>query len=53
MYANYGEDLAKLGCYAVLVDGKSILTRREDGEQNLRDAWHRTKAMLARHLPLQ
>lgn len=43
-YRYYGEDLAKLGYYAVLVDGKSILTRQQDGEQNLRKVIARAQA---------
>lgn len=43
-YRYYGEDLAKLGYYAVLVDGKSILTRGDDGEQNLRKVIARAQA---------
>lgn len=35
-YRSYGKDLADLGYYAVLIDGKDILTQKQDGAQNLR-----------------
>ena len=35
-YRNYGIDVANLGYYTVLIDGKDILTRAQDGAQNLR-----------------
>jgi dienelactone hydrolase len=44
-YRYYGEDLAKLGYYAVLVEGKSILMRQQqEGEQNLRKVIARAQA---------
>lgn len=35
-YRHYGAQLARIGYYAVLIDGKDILTRVQDGAQNLR-----------------
>jgi dienelactone hydrolase len=35
-YRFYGRDVAALGYYTVLIDGKDILTRQQDGAQNLR-----------------
>lgn len=35
-YRHFGQQLAELGYYAVLIDGKKILTRDEDGTSNLR-----------------
>jgi dienelactone hydrolase len=44
-YRYYGEDLAKLGYYAILVHGNTILTRsQEQGEQNLRSLIARAQA---------
>jgi dienelactone hydrolase len=35
-YRSYATQVAALGYYAVLIDGKDILTRQQDGAQNLR-----------------
>ncbi|MGA0025233.1 MAG: dienelactone hydrolase family protein [Burkholderiales bacterium] len=35
-YRNYTKQVAALGYYTVLIDGKDILTRAQDGAQNLR-----------------
>jgi dienelactone hydrolase len=35
-YRRYARDVAGLGYYTVLIDGKDILTRTQDGAQNLR-----------------
>lgn len=43
-YREYAADVAALGYYAVLVDGKDILTRQQDGEQNLRKVIARAQA---------
>jgi dienelactone hydrolase len=35
-YRSYAKQVAELGYYTVLIDGKDILTRAQDGAQNLR-----------------
>lgn len=37
-YRHYAKQVADLGYYAVLIDGKDILTRQQDGAANLRKA---------------
>src|SRR6185436_21146617 len=37
-YQSYAAEVARLGYYAVLLDGKDILTRAQDGRGNLQKA---------------
>ena len=43
-YRNYATRVAGLGYYTVLIDGKDILTRAQDGAQNLRSVIARGQA---------
>jgi dienelactone hydrolase len=42
-YQSYAGDLSRLGYYSVLLDGKDILTRQQDGAANLRKAIERAQ----------
>lgn len=43
-YRNYAGQVAGLGYYTVLIDGKDILTRAQDGAQNLRNVITKAQA---------
>jgi len=43
-YQSYAAEVARLGYYAVLLDGKDILTRAQDGRANLQKAITRAQA---------
>jgi len=43
-YRSYASDVANLGYYAVLIDGKDILTRAQDGARNLRTVMTKAQA---------
>ncbi len=43
LYHGYAAELARLGYYTVLLDGKDILTREQDGAGNLRKAIERAQ----------
>ena len=43
LYQSYAAEVARLGYYAVLLDGKDILTREQDGAANLKKAIERTQ----------
>ena len=43
-YRKYSAQIASLGYYTVLVDGKDILTRQQDGAQNLKTVIARAQA---------
>ena len=42
-YRSFADEVARLGYYAVLLDGNDILTRKQDGEANLRKAIERAQ----------
>ena len=43
-YRSYAKQVAELGYYTVLIDGKDILTRAQDGAQNLRSVISKAQA---------
>lgn len=43
-YRSYAKQVADLGYYTVLIDGKDILTRTQDGAQNLRSVISKAQA---------
>jgi len=43
-YRKFAKQVAELGYYTVLIDGKDILTRTQDGAQNLRTAISKAQA---------
>jgi dienelactone hydrolase len=43
-YRSYASQVAALGYYTVLIDGKDILTRQQDGAQNLRSVIGKAQA---------
>src|SRR6185503_239337 len=43
-YRSYAKQVAELGYYTVLIDGKDILTRAQDGAQNLRTVISKAQA---------
>src|ERR1043166_5714869 len=43
-YRAYAKQVAELGYYTVLIDGKDILTRAQDGPQNLRSVISKAQA---------
>jgi dienelactone hydrolase len=43
LYQGFAGELARLGYYAILLDGKDILTREQDGPGNLRKAIERAQ----------
>jgi len=43
LYHGYAAELSRLGYYTVLIDGKDILTREQDGAGNLRKAIERAQ----------
>src|ERR1700741_1882568 len=43
-YRNFSKQMAGAGYYTVLIDGKDILTRQQDGAQNLRTVIARAQA---------
>jgi len=43
-YRYYGSDVAGLGYYTILIDGKDILTTQQDGGQNLRKVIAKARA---------
>ena len=43
LYQEYAAEVASLGYYAVLLDGKDILTRTQDGAANLKNAIERAQ----------
>jgi len=60
-YQGYAGDISRLGYYAVLLDGNDILTRQQDGAENLKKAIERAQRsphalpgkMLRLHHPLR